>query len=97
MRLVHITRSAPNPSHFTVLVRSIPYSIEGSLSDSVKSFFTKYHASSYLSHQMIYRVGKVQTLLVRDMLYLSLLIYFSFSPSCWTWCLVIPVEFKIIV
>lgn len=63
MRLVHITRSSPNPSHFTVLVRSIPYSIEGSLSDSVKNFFTKYHASSYLSHQMICRVGKVQTVL----------------------------------
>ncbi|XP_020256355.1 CSC1-like protein RXW8 isoform X2 [Asparagus officinalis] len=58
MRLIHITQSSPNPSHFTVLVRSIPWPEEGSLSDVVHNFFTKYHASSYLSHQMIYRVGK---------------------------------------
>ncbi|XP_020256358.1 CSC1-like protein RXW8 isoform X5 [Asparagus officinalis] len=63
MRLIHITQSSPNPSHFTVLVRSIPWPEEGSLSDVVHNFFTKYHASSYLSHQMIYRVGKVQKLM----------------------------------
>jgi len=68
MRLVHITQSPPNLSQFTVLVKSISWSAERPLSDTVKSFFTKYHASSYLSHQMIYRVGKVQKLMVRDVL-----------------------------
>lgn len=64
MRLVHI-RQSPNPSHFTVLVRSIPKSPEESYSDSVRKFFQKYHSSSYLSHQMIYKTGKVQKIMVR--------------------------------
>ncbi|KAA8538255.1 hypothetical protein F0562_027922 [Nyssa sinensis] len=63
MRVAHITRSPLNPSHFTVLVRAIPRSSEESYSDSVRKFFTKYHASSYLSHQMVYRMGKVQKLM----------------------------------
>uniref|UniRef100_A0A1D1Z0N5 Putative membrane protein YLR241W n=1 Tax=Anthurium amnicola TaxID=1678845 RepID=A0A1D1Z0N5_9ARAE len=65
MRLAYVTGSGspPNPSHFTVLVRAIPKSIEEPFSDSVRDFFTKYHGSSYLSHQMIYRAGKVQKIL----------------------------------
>ncbi|GAV58004.1 DUF221 domain-containing protein/RSN1_TM domain-containing protein [Cephalotus follicularis] len=63
MRLSHITRSAPNPSHFTVLVRSIPWSQEESYSETVKKFFTNYYASSYMSHQMVYRSGTVQKLM----------------------------------
>lgn len=63
LRLLHITRSAPSPSHFTVLVRSIPKSIEEGFDDSVKNFFIKYHASSYLTHQIIYRVGKVHKIM----------------------------------
>ncbi|KAJ0980363.1 hypothetical protein J5N97_008618 [Dioscorea zingiberensis] len=62
MRLVHITQD-PNPSHFTVLVRSIPKSDEESYDDSVRNFFQKYHASSYLSHQIIYKTGKVQKIM----------------------------------
>lgn len=63
MRLEHITQSPPNPSHFTVLVRAIPQSSQESYSDLVKKFFTNYHASSYLSHQMVYRSGRVQKLM----------------------------------
>uniref|UniRef100_A0A5B7AAW7 Putative Lipases,hydrolases, acting on ester bonds isoform 1 n=1 Tax=Davidia involucrata TaxID=16924 RepID=A0A5B7AAW7_DAVIN len=63
MRMVHITESPLNPSHFTVLVRAIPWSSEESYSDSVRKFFTKYHASSYLSHQMVYRIGRVRKLM----------------------------------
>ncbi|KAG0446755.1 hypothetical protein HPP92_028669 [Vanilla planifolia] len=59
LRLLHITQSPPNPSHFTVLVRAIPKSKEETFNDSVKHFFTNHHASSYLSHQIICRVGKV--------------------------------------
>ncbi|KAF8733919.1 hypothetical protein HU200_014776 [Digitaria exilis] len=60
LRLCHISRSTSNPSHFTVLVRGIPKSSTESFNKTVQSFFTKYHASSYLSHQVVYKVGKVQ-------------------------------------
>lgn len=63
LRLQHITTSPPNPSHFAVLVRSIPWSSEESYSDSVGKFFSNYHAASYLSHQMVYRSGTVQKLM----------------------------------
>lgn len=65
MRLAHITRSIVNPSYFTVLVRAIPWSPKQSYSDSVKEYFMNYYASSYLSHQTVYRIGTVQKLMVR--------------------------------
>lgn len=65
MRLAHITGSPPNPSHFAVLVRSIPWSPEQSYSDLVKQFFINYHASSYLSHQMVSDSWTVHKLVVR--------------------------------
>lgn len=64
MRLAHITGSPPNPSHFAVLVRSIPKSSEQSYSDLVQKFFTNYHGSSYLSHQMIYECCTVPKIMV---------------------------------
>ncbi|XP_044510781.1 CSC1-like protein RXW8 isoform X2 [Mangifera indica] len=63
MRLAHITRSIVNPSYFTVLVRAIPWSPKQSYSDSVKEYFMNYYASSYLSHQTVYRIGTVQKLM----------------------------------
>ncbi|WVZ60085.1 hypothetical protein U9M48_010151 [Paspalum notatum var. saurae] len=60
LRLLHISRTSSNPSHFTVLVRGIPKSRTESFSRTVENFFTKYHASTYLSHQVVYKVGKVQ-------------------------------------
>ena len=77
MRLAHIAGSSTNPSHFTVLVRAIPRSSEESYSDSVKKFFTKYHASSYLSHQMVYRCGRVQKLMVHICLKLTICCLYS--------------------
>ncbi|XP_019436995.1 PREDICTED: CSC1-like protein RXW8 isoform X3 [Lupinus angustifolius] len=62
LRLVHIIGSPPNPSHFAILVRSIPWYSEKSYCDTVKSFFSYYHSSTYLSHQMIYKSGTVQKL-----------------------------------
>ncbi|KAG4934278.1 hypothetical protein JHK87_048280 [Glycine soja] len=62
LRLLHIIGSPPNPSHFTILVRSIPWSSEESYCETVKKFFSYYHASTYLSHQMVYKSGKVQKL-----------------------------------
>ncbi|XP_043713891.1 CSC1-like protein RXW8 isoform X2 [Telopea speciosissima] len=63
IRLEYITRSSSSPSQFSVLVRSIPWSPDDSYSDLVRNFFTKYHASSYLSHQIVYRSGTVQKLM----------------------------------
>jgi calcium permeable stress-gated cation channel len=64
-RLAHITGSSPNPGHFSVLVRSIPKSDNELLDDTIRNFFVNYHGSSYLSHQMIYRKGKLQRFVVR--------------------------------
>ncbi|PPS08428.1 hypothetical protein GOBAR_AA12208 [Gossypium barbadense] len=54
MRLAHITGSPPNPSHFTVLVRGVPWFPDNSYSNSVEQFFSTYYPESYLSHQMVY-------------------------------------------
>ncbi|TKY74942.1 CSC protein RXW8 [Spatholobus suberectus] len=62
LRLVHITASPPNPSHFAILVRGIPWSPEQSYCDTVKKFFSFYHSSTYLSHQIVYKSGAVQNL-----------------------------------
>ncbi|KAE9599966.1 hypothetical protein Lal_00046283 [Lupinus albus] len=62
LKLVHIIGSPPNPSHFAILVRSIPWSSEESYCDTVKKFFSYYHPSTYLSHQMVYKSGTVQKL-----------------------------------
>ncbi|CAM0147183.1 unnamed protein product [Urochloa decumbens] len=63
LRLLHLTSATPNPSHFTVLVRGIPKTAKKSCSDVVYDFFTKYHSSSYLFHQVVYKVGKVQKIM----------------------------------
>lgn len=62
LRLTHITASPPNPSHFAILVRGIPWSPEQSYCDTVKKFFSFYHSSTYLSHQIVYKSGAVQKL-----------------------------------
>ncbi|XVE95083.1 hypothetical protein REPUB_Repub02eG0065600 [Reevesia pubescens] len=63
MRLAHITGSPANPSHFTVLVRGIPWSQDHSYSDSVEKFFSTYYPASYMSHQMVYQAGTVDKLM----------------------------------
>ena len=64
LRLIHIIGSPPNPSQFAILVRGIPWSPEDSYCDTVKKFFSYYHESSYLSHQIVYKSGAVQKLKV---------------------------------
>uniref|UniRef100_A0A0D3HX31 CSC1/OSCA1-like 7TM region domain-containing protein n=1 Tax=Oryza barthii TaxID=65489 RepID=A0A0D3HX31_9ORYZ len=63
LRLRHLTCAMPNPSHFTVLVRGIPKETKESCSNAIDDFFTKYHGSSYLFHQVVYKVGKVQKIM----------------------------------
>ncbi|XP_054797246.1 CSC1-like protein RXW8 isoform X5 [Prosopis cineraria] len=62
LRLVHIIGSPPNPSHFAIVVRGIPWYPEVSYYETVRKFFSNYHESTYLSHQMIYKSGTVQKL-----------------------------------
>ncbi|KAI4297583.1 hypothetical protein L6164_037468 [Bauhinia variegata] len=64
MRLLHIIGSPPNPSHFIVLVRAIPWCPDESYPDTLKKFLLYYHGSNYLSHQMVYNSGTVQKLKV---------------------------------
>lgn len=84
LRLARLTGCPPNLSHFAVLVRSIPWSPEQSYSESVRSFFTKYYASSYLSHQMVYRSGTIQKLLNNAEKMCKLLKGVSTEPKCST-------------
>ncbi|KAL3840515.1 hypothetical protein ACJIZ3_025106 [Penstemon smallii] len=63
MRVAHISASLAYPSHFTVIVRAIPWVEEDSYSDTVTKFFTSFYAPSYLSHQMVYRSGTIQKLM----------------------------------
>ncbi|KAL4271436.1 hypothetical protein GQ457_13G009320 [Hibiscus cannabinus] len=63
MRLAHITGSPVIPSHFTVLVRGIPWSRDHSYSKLVENFFSTYYPASYVSHQMVYRASRVDKLM----------------------------------
>lgn len=60
MRMAQVNRFPTRPSNFTVLVRGIPWSSVESYSESVGKFFSNYYASSYISHQIVYRFGAVQ-------------------------------------
>ncbi|XP_073355725.1 CSC1-like protein RXW8 isoform X2 [Aegilops tauschii subsp. strangulata] len=63
LRLIHLKRATVNPGQFTVLVRGIPKTTNESCSTDVDDFFTKYHPSSYLFHQVVYKAGKVQKII----------------------------------
>uniref|UniRef100_A0A0D9Y0X1 CSC1/OSCA1-like 7TM region domain-containing protein n=1 Tax=Leersia perrieri TaxID=77586 RepID=A0A0D9Y0X1_9ORYZ len=62
-RLEYFTTSKPLPQHFTVLVRAIPVTGDGSVSDAVDKFFKEYHSSTYLSHTVVHQTGKLRRLL----------------------------------
>ncbi|KAK9079745.1 hypothetical protein SSX86_001418 [Deinandra increscens subsp. villosa] len=63
MRMEQVQRFPTKPSHFTVVVRGVPWSSVESYSESVGKFFSNYYASSYLSHQIVYRFGAVQQIM----------------------------------
>lgn len=58
--LGHVTGLPPKPSQFTILVRGIPWSSEDSYCEAVKKFFTYYHPTTSLSHQIVYKCGAVE-------------------------------------
>ncbi|XP_057769572.1 CSC1-like protein HYP1 isoform X2 [Salvia miltiorrhiza] len=63
LRLSYFYSSKPRPSQFTVLVRSIPVTAGRSFSESIESFFSEYYPSTYLSHSVIHRTGKLKGLI----------------------------------
>lgn len=65
MRLDQVNRFPTRPSNFTVLVRGVPWSPVESYNESVGKFFSNYYQSSYISHQVVYRFGAVQQLMVK--------------------------------
>ncbi|KAL9352098.1 hypothetical protein Peur_054778 [Populus x canadensis] len=62
-RIAYFYSAKPQPHQFTILVRNIPVSVGSSVSDSVESFFTEYHPTTYLSHTVLRRTSKVQSLI----------------------------------
>ncbi|CAM0949320.1 unnamed protein product [Alopecurus aequalis] len=62
-RLEYFMTSEPLPQHFTVLVRAIPRTDGGSISDAVDKFFREYHSSTYLSQNVVHQTGKLRRLI----------------------------------
>lgn len=63
-RIAYFYSSKPQPHQFTILVRGIPVSAGSSISDTVETFFTEYHPSTYLSHMVVRRTNKLRSLIV---------------------------------
>lgn len=63
-RIAYFYSSKPQPHQFTVVVRSIPVSVGSSISDSIETFFTEYHPSTYLSHIVVRRTNRLRGLIV---------------------------------
>ncbi|KAI4366506.1 hypothetical protein MLD38_022377 [Melastoma candidum] len=82
MRLAFLKASSPNASHFTVLVRSIPWSDQKSYSESVDSFFSNYHGCSYLGHQMVYWSGTIKKLMSDARRMCRVVSSKHFTPNC---------------
>ncbi|KAH9625432.1 hypothetical protein KSS87_023299 [Heliosperma pusillum] len=81
MRLAYIKGFAEDLSQFAVLVRGIPWSAEESFSTILKNYFTKYYPSTYVSHQMVYRCGKIQELM-KNVKEMYDVLYHDNFPSC---------------
>ncbi|TYJ37784.1 hypothetical protein E1A91_A05G399600v1 [Gossypium mustelinum] len=61
-RIDHFYSSKPRSDQFTILVSGIPASAGSSFSQAVDNFFTEYHPSTYLSHTVVRRTSKIQSL-----------------------------------
>ncbi|XP_054779832.1 CSC1-like protein HYP1 isoform X2 [Prosopis cineraria] len=62
-RLAHFFSSEPLPHQFTILVRGIPVPPGSTCNETVERFFKEYHPSTYLSHSVIRRSNKLQSLI----------------------------------
>ncbi|KOM56547.1 hypothetical protein LR48_Vigan10g243900 [Vigna angularis] len=61
-RIAYFYSSKPQPQQFTLLVRGIPIPPGSTCHDTVERFFLEYHPSTYLSHSVIRRNNKLQSL-----------------------------------
>ncbi|RDX78703.1 CSC1-like protein HYP1, partial [Mucuna pruriens] len=61
-RIAHFYLSKPQPNQFTLLVRGIPVPPGSTCHDTVEQFFLEYHPSTYLSHSVVRRSNKLQSL-----------------------------------
>ncbi|KAK7365055.1 hypothetical protein VNO80_13831 [Phaseolus coccineus] len=61
-RIAYFYSSKPQPQQFTLLVRGIPIPPGSTCHDTVENFFLEYHPSTYLSHSVIRRNSKLQSL-----------------------------------
>ncbi|XP_031491704.1 CSC1-like protein HYP1 [Nymphaea colorata] len=64
-RLAYFYSSKPEPHEFTIIVRGIPVAEGSTLDDSVEKFYREYHPSTYLSHEVVHRTSRLQSL-IRD-------------------------------
>ncbi|CAN6477407.1 unnamed protein product [Victoria cruziana] len=64
-RLDYFYSSKPEPHEFTIIVRGIPVAEGSTLDDTVEKFYTEYHPSTYLSHEVVHRTSRLQSL-IRD-------------------------------
>jgi len=78
-RIAYFYSSKPQPQQFTLLVRGIPIPPGSTCHDTVERFFLEYHPSTYLSHSVIRRNNKLQSLVVSVFLELQLVQYFSIN------------------
>ncbi|KAK3222963.1 hypothetical protein Dsin_009988 [Dipteronia sinensis] len=62
-RTAYFYSSKPQPHQFTIVVRGIPVSAGSTVSESVENFFREYHPSTYISHIVIRRTNKLQSLI----------------------------------
>ncbi|KAG4926471.1 hypothetical protein JHK85_052957 [Glycine max] len=61
-RITYFYSSKPQPQQFTLLVRGIPVLPGSTCHDTVERFFQEYHPSTYLSHSVVRRTNKLQSL-----------------------------------
>ncbi|TKY50226.1 CSC protein HYP1 [Spatholobus suberectus] len=61
-RIAYFYSSKPQPHQFTLLVRGIPVPPGSTCHDTVEHFFLEYHPSTYLSHSVVRRSSKLQSL-----------------------------------
>ncbi|KAI9124434.1 hypothetical protein K1719_004356 [Acacia pycnantha] len=62
-RIACFFSSEPLPHQFTLLVRGIPVPPGSTCNETVEQFFKEYHPSTYLSHSVIRRSSKLQSLI----------------------------------
>ncbi|KAG8661715.1 hypothetical protein MANES_01G032400v8 [Manihot esculenta] len=80
-RIAYFYSSKPQPHQFTILVRGIPVSVCSSVSESVETFFTEFHPTTYLSHMVVHRTSKLRNLINEAKTLSKRLLHLQSEPS----------------